>query len=228
MLAKQKEKERAIYLREAGLAYSEILKKIPVAKSTISLWLRTVSLSVKQKQRLTEKKIQGALRGAQKRHLMRMERWRKIKTSSRKKVGALSRRERWVAGVMLYWAEGSKEKIYRGGNGIRFSNSDVVMIVLFREWLREFFKISEKKIWYELYIHEKADWDAVRNFWALKLGVTSNDIRVYFKRHNPSPKRKNTGKEYHGVLRIAVKNSVDCLRELDGWIQGVSDSWGVV
>jgi intein-encoded DNA endonuclease-like protein len=37
MLAKFKEKEVAIELRKQGYSYSEILKKIPVAKSTLSL-----------------------------------------------------------------------------------------------------------------------------------------------------------------------------------------------
>ena len=35
-------------LRREGMTYSEILKIIPVAKSTISLWLREVGLSKKE------------------------------------------------------------------------------------------------------------------------------------------------------------------------------------
>lgn len=228
MLAKQREKKKAIRLRENGLTYSEILRQVPVAKSTISLWFRGVNLSKKQKQRFTEKRLQGALRGAQKRHLMRMERWREIKTKSAKEISALSRRERWIAGAMLYWAEGSKEKAYRGGNGIRFSNSDAAMIGMFLRWLKEFFKMPEKKLWYELYIHEKADWSRAKNFWAFELDIPLNNIRVYFKRHNPSPKRKNVGREYHGILRVCARNSIDHLRKIDGWIQGVCDNWGVV
>ena len=54
-------KERAIKLRREGLSYSEILQKIPVAKSTLSLWLRSIGLSKKQVQRLTEKKLLAIL-----------------------------------------------------------------------------------------------------------------------------------------------------------------------
>jgi transposase len=65
MVVKFKEKETAIELRRQGYSYSEILKKIPVAKSTLSLWLRSVGLAERQKQRLTEKKRKGQLKGAQ-------------------------------------------------------------------------------------------------------------------------------------------------------------------
>jgi hypothetical protein len=46
-------KERAIMLRKKGLSYREILVEIPVAKSTLTEWFKTVGLTVAQKQRLT-------------------------------------------------------------------------------------------------------------------------------------------------------------------------------
>ena len=52
---KLKLKEKAVKFRKQGLSYSEILKQIPVAKSTLSLWLKSVNLSNKQSQRLAEK-----------------------------------------------------------------------------------------------------------------------------------------------------------------------------
>jgi len=49
MIFKFKEKEKAIKLRKRGFSYSEILREIPVAKSTLSLWLRSVGLAKKQR-----------------------------------------------------------------------------------------------------------------------------------------------------------------------------------
>ncbi len=49
-------KEKAILLRRQGMTYSEILKIIPVAKSTLSEWFKSVSLSVSQKHNITVKK----------------------------------------------------------------------------------------------------------------------------------------------------------------------------
>ena len=49
MITKIKEKEKAIKFRKEGFFYSEILKKVPIAKSTLSLWLRSVGLTERQK-----------------------------------------------------------------------------------------------------------------------------------------------------------------------------------
>ena len=73
MIEKTKLKNKAIKLRTKGKTYSEILKEIPVAKSTLSLWLRKVGLSKSQKQRITKKRVKAGLKGAQKRREQRIE-----------------------------------------------------------------------------------------------------------------------------------------------------------
>ncbi len=222
------EKEKAIELRKKGLSYSEILKEIPVAKSTLSEWLHSVGLSKKQKQRLTEKKLAAMKRGWEKMHQLRMARWAEIKNKAAKEIRNLSKNERWLLGIMLYWAEGAKEKEHGSSTPIKFSNSDVKMILLFRKWLHEVFKIPKKNIKYELYIHEKADWLSAKKFWASKLDILSESIRVYFKHHNPSTKRKNIGADYHGLIRITVSGSISLVRKINGWIDGVCKNWGIV
>jgi len=72
-MVKLKEKEKAIKLRKKGHSYSQILEKIPVAKSTLSLWLRSVKLAKRQKQQLTQKKLAAAFRGAMKRREQRID-----------------------------------------------------------------------------------------------------------------------------------------------------------
>ena len=60
---------KAILLRSKGFSYNEILKYVPVAKSTISRWCHKIPLTEKQKARLIRKKknnpfIQGLKKGA--------------------------------------------------------------------------------------------------------------------------------------------------------------------
>jgi len=135
MKSKTEEKNKAIKLREQGLSYKEILEKIPVAKSSLSLWLKSVNLTTSQKQRLTDKKLASARRGAQKMKSIRIALTKKIKSKSRKEIGRLTKRELWLIGIALYWAEGSKEKNYRSGSRTEFSNSDPYMIRIFLKWL---------------------------------------------------------------------------------------------
>jgi orotate phosphoribosyltransferase-like protein len=52
----KKLQSEAIKLRKAGLSYGEIRKKLNVAKSTLSLWLKSIPLTPEQKARLYTKK----------------------------------------------------------------------------------------------------------------------------------------------------------------------------
>lgn len=227
MILKLKEKEKAIELRKKGFSYSEILKEISVAKSTLSLWLKDVGLSSVQKQRLTDKKLAAMRRGSEKVHLLRMDRWNKIKIQASSEINKLSKEERWLLGIALYWAEGSKEKENGHSTPIKFSNSDISMILIFRDWLKEFLEISKENIKYELYIHERADWKMAQIFWASQLEIQPKDVRIYFKPHNANPKRKNIGKKYVGLIRLYVSNSIPLTKKISGWVEGIYKNWGV-
>lgn len=220
----------AVELRRSGHSYSEILREVSVAKSTLSLWLKSVGLSKEQHQRLTEKKRESALKGAQKRREIRLESTKKIKTKSIAEVGSLTDREFWLIGTALYWAEGSKGKSYRPSESVIFSNSDPKMIRLFIKWLKRI-GISRKKIVPEIYIHEthKNKLSKVVRFWA---GITDfNETsfkRIYFKKANQKSLRKNTGESYNGLLRLRVLKSVSLNREIAGWVDGICLNCGVV
>ena len=97
-------------------------------------------------------------RGWEKVHFLRLERWNIVKNEAIKEIRNLSKKERWLLGIGLYWAEGAKEKEYvRGSTSLKFSNSDPMMILIFQRWLAEFLNLQKDSLRYELYIHEKAD-----------------------------------------------------------------------
>lgn len=220
-MSKPREKEKAIKLRKRGYSYSEILKKVPVAKSTLSLWLRSVGLAKRQKQRLTEKRLAAARRGAWARREERIRITRRIKNKAQGEIGRISRRDLWMIGTALYWAEGAKEKPYFSGTATKFDNSDPEMIKFFLRWLKEILGISFSDITLSLSIHETADWRNAREYWAGIIGIEEERIRVYFKRSKPKTNRRNTGKDYHGLIRIHVNKSTNLNRKIAGWIEGV-------
>lgn len=213
-------KEKAINLRRRGFSYSEVLKQIPVAKSTLSLWLRSIGLSKRQRQRLTERKLAAMRRGAQRKHEIRVEKSLKIKERAKKEAEALIKNPLWLIGTILYWGEGTKEKKGGRASKISFSNMDLEMHKLFLTWLKQYLKIPEADIRYDLYIHEKADIEKAEDFWIKNLSIKIR-FPVYLKKHNPKTKRKNTGENYNGVLRIWVIKSSDLNRKIAGWIEGV-------
>ncbi len=105
MISKISLKKKAIRMRKQGKTYSEIMKAVPVAKSTISLWLRELGLSISQQQKITEKKRQGQLKGAASRRHQRKELQAVIHKKASAEIGKISKRELWLVGIALYWAE---------------------------------------------------------------------------------------------------------------------------
>ena len=181
-----------------------------------------------QKQRITEKRILAMQRGWKKTHEIRMKRWAEIRNHASKEITHLSTRERWLIGIGLYWSEGVKEKEYGSATNVKFSNSDPLMILVFRNWLKEFTKVPDEKIKYELYIHKHANLKRASNFWTNKLNINPDELRIYFKPANLKPKRKNINENYNGLIRISVNGSIIVTRQISGWVEGICRNWGVV
>ncbi|WP_412733112.1 hypothetical protein [Minisyncoccus archaeiphilus] len=217
------DKNKAIILRQQGYTYSEILKEVSVAKSTLSLWLKEVGLVESQEQRITEKRISGALKGAKTRHLQRISSTQKIKDEARKEIEYLSKRELWLIGISLYWAEGSKEKDNGTRSGVVFSNSDPRMILLFVKWLRDVLIVSDQDLIYELYIHEVVGVKSAQIYWSQILSIPVATLRTYFKRSKEKIGRKNIGKEYYGLIRVRVRKSTNLNRKISGWAEGICE-----
>jgi len=219
-------KEKAILLRKEGKTYREILLEIPVAKSTLSEWLKSVGLSASQKHRITDVRIKAAMRGAQARRTIRLNDVSTYISKGKNEVRTLSRRELWLIGIALYWAEGSKQTSKSPSAGLSFINTDPSMLRVYLSWLR-ICGINENAIRYDLYIHEDRRYDAevFRIWWQEQLGIPAIlPDQVYFKKGNIITKRSNVDDLYHGILRIKVKMSTSLNRQVNGWIKGISTS----
>ena len=220
-------KEKAILLRKQGLSYREIMEQVNIAKSTLSDWLHSVDLAKYQKQRLTEKKWASAKRGGEAKHQQRVTKTQRIIESAAKEIGTINKRELWLIGTMLYWAEGSKEKEGGPNSRVIFTNTDADMILLFLCWLKEICKKDLPNIIFDIYIHElqKNRTVEIINFWAKTIKLPPAYFQhIYYKKGNPKTVRKNIGANYHGTIRVSVKASSSLNRKIAGWTQGVVKS----
>lgn len=228
-MVKAREKGEAIKLRKKGFSYNEILKQIPVAKSTLSLWLRNVGLAKRQRQRLTRKKLAGAKRGWEARQRKRILVTEKIKKKARIEVKKISERDLWMIGTALYWGEGAKER--SRGTTVRLGNSDPFLIRVFLIWLRDICKIPREDIYFWIYLHETAKnrTREVQKYWARITNFPIDNFqRIVWKKNKIRTNRKNIGKKYYGLIRVSVKKSTNLNRKIQGWIEGVSKYCGVV
>src|SRR3989344_6138095 len=101
-MAKSKEKNKALDLRQKGESIKAIAKRIGIAKSTVSLWCRDIKLTPAQTQRLHEKMVRGGyygrMKGARMQYEQRLRRIEKFKKQGIERLGLISARDFLVAG----------------------------------------------------------------------------------------------------------------------------------
>ena len=231
MKAKLRLKEKAFELRKQGLSYSEINKRVPVSKSTLSLWLRDVQLTTKQKFRLKELSKTGQPYGARAQKKIRVERTKVIIGNAKKEVSVITDRELLYIGTVLYWAEGAKQKKHNPSERVSFSNSDPAMIRVFLKWLTNVAKVDGDLIDFQIYSNENIR-DREREivkYWSAITGYPEDKFdKIYYKKDKKKKYRRNQGKNYYGLLRVVVKKSTDLNRKIAGWIEGVCIHCGMV
>ena len=211
-------KLKARELRKNGVSVREIQKRLGVSRSSVSLWVRDIKLSKKQLKKLYLNKKTGQLRGsiiaAMNKVRAREELTKKLMKEGKEELGRISQRDRFIAGVALYFAEGEKS-----GEHIGFSNSDPRAIKFMTDWFRKYCKIPERKFRCSLYIHDNQDEKKAKKFWSNLTKIPLAQFRKsYIVKNNPHRLRKV--KHIYGVLRVGA-NDVNLHRKIMGWISGI-------
>ena len=209
---------KARMLRRQGLSIKEIQKKLKVSRSSVSIWVRDVKLTRKQVERLYVNKKTGALKGsiiAARNKIEKRERLiRKFMKEGKREIGELSKRDRFVIGVALYFSEGGK----RDGD-LQFCNSDPRAIGFMVRWFREFCEVPEEKFRGSLYLHSNLDERKAKQFWNRLTGIPLSQFgKTYVVKNNP--KRLRKVKHPYGVFRLRISDT-NLHRKIIGWIAGI-------
>lgn len=219
--AKDDLRERAIEMRREGHSYREIRRVLEVSMSSLSLWLRDVPLSAEHAEELYRRRVENGVRLGSANRARRLSRERKEREAGRTEIGPVSDRELFVAGVLLYWAEGAKPKPWRPAERVMFANSDEGLVRLFLRWL-DVLGIGRDRLRVRLHIHESANVTEALGYWSRVTNVPVEQFgKTTLKRHNPKPGRRNLGDAYVGCLKISVLGSTDLNRRLVGWYEGI-------
>ena len=124
--------ETAVAMRREGRSYREIQAVVGVSKSTLSLWLRDVPLTEEQQRALAVRGPEATTAAPRREPCSRGPATISgSRARARDQITQLAESELFVAGVVAYWAEGSKNKPWRHGQSVQFMNSDPAMIRLF-------------------------------------------------------------------------------------------------
>jgi hypothetical protein len=96
-------------------------------------------------------------------------------------------------------------------------NSDPALVRFFLRFIQAG-SVPLEDLVFRVYIHESADVEAAHRFWLGVTGAKPDQFRkTTLKRHNPKTVRKNTGKDYHGCLKVDVRRSSHLYRRIEGW-----------
>jgi hypothetical protein len=216
-VGKIREKNIARKLRQDGYSYREILSKVKVSKSTLSLWCRDIGLSEHQLKQLLNKRIKGGLIGsaigAKRQQAKRIVKTEALIKQGKLEIGKLNNRDRFLAGVMLYAAEGTKSD-----GEVSFANGDPVMIKFMAKWFREYCKVADRDLRGKLYIHENLDAKSALEYWSNLTKISLAQFNKSYIVENKNGFRKNRYK--NGIFTIRTSNR-DLSRKIKGWIRGV-------
>lgn len=210
---KFKEKEEARRLRkEFGLPLKEISEKLGVSKGSVSLWVRNIELTDEQKLKLCANSPN---------HMLGSKKLSKIKSDTRKQYqnfGAekiKNSNDLFLAGCMLFWAEGSKCK-----NSLIFVNSDVFMIKIFMKFLRECIHVEDKdiKISINCYTSNGIKSEEIEEYWLKETKLTKDNLNKTIINNIPSSgKSYKKNKLFYGICRITV-HSTEIVQQVFGAI----------
>jgi transposase-like protein len=212
-MTKQQERLLARQLRrDEGLAIKAIARRLGVARSSVSVWVRDIELRPDQRQALQryDPQLRGSAAVAARYRTLQRDYQAAGRTRARAGDDPLH-----LAGCMLYWAEGAKAR-----NSLRFGNSDPDMMRLFMRFLREGCAVVDSQItvYITCYVGDSLSQEAIETFWLGILGLDRSSLRKTAVNRQPSSSKQAGRKLPHGVCAVHI-SSTELVQNVYGAIQ---------
>jgi len=152
--------------REKGLSIAEIAIRLNISFHTVSTWVNNIEIVDQFKQNSGNSLGSKAL--SEKYKAKRLE----YQNAGREK--AKENRPLHLAGCMLYWGEGAKNR-----NKLVFINSDPNMLLLYMRFLREELGIEDKdiKLYIQCHTTDTNEIKEIEQYWTRLFNLPSNALR---------------------------------------------------
>ncbi len=216
---KIQEQSRAKDLRSKGRSIREISNILSVAKGSVSIWVRDIPLTKEQEKRL--KSLGSSKEVVERRRQTRLSREnirrQIIIDRAYAQIKKISRRELWLLGTSLYWAEGRKSP----QNMVGFSNSDSRMIQLMMLYFRKVCLVPETKFRGYIHIHPHLDYRKAEIFWSKVSGIPLENFFKTYRILNKSSKHVRNTLPL-GTFEIYVCDAALFLT-IRGWTEAIAD-----
>ncbi|MCK5044450.1 hypothetical protein KAR26_01820 [Candidatus Parcubacteria bacterium] len=214
---KLKEKNLSRKLRLQGYSINEICRKLSLAKSSVSIWVRDIKLTTTQKENLSSKGIKKEIIERRRTtRLIRENAKRQIIINEAKEdIDSLSKKDLFLIGIALYWAEGSKSQ----RNAVKFSNSDSRMIKLMMRFFKDICRVPEKKLKGYIHIHHHLDVKKSEDYWSSISKIPLSQFYKTYRKPNKGSQNKKDSLPF-GTFDITICDTKLFLK-IQGWINGI-------
>lgn len=222
-MSKFDKKLKALDLRRKGTSIKSIAEILQVSKGTASVWCRDIELTKEQGQTLKENAIkaghEGRMIGAEMNKQKKRDSIAFFHQSGKKEIGVLVNRDLLMAGLGLYWGEGSKTD--RGN--LSFTNSDPDAILFMYKWFSQIMGVKKQDFIPRIFINEihRPRIEKVLEFWLELLGLPREQLRntVFIK--TKQKKIYENHDSYYGVVSLRIRKSTHLRYRIMGLIEAI-------
>jgi transcriptional regulator with XRE-family HTH domain len=191
--------------REHGLALRTIAERLGVSKSSVSIWVRDIELTPAQEAALLASNPirNGQLRGMQ----VRRDRCREDRIAAqqhgrqRVRLGDPA----FIAGCMLYWAEGSKSR-----NAAQLVNTDADLLRTFLDFLRASYEVPDDRVAFSVncFLNNGLSLAEIQQWWLARLALPAGCVRkAVVNRPSSASKRRKVTLLPYGTGKVTVHST---------------------
>ncbi|MFH1840653.1 MAG: helix-turn-helix domain-containing protein [Candidatus Shapirobacteria bacterium] len=199
------DRRKAIYFRQQGKTYSEIKKELNLSKSTLSGWLSKYPLTREQLEKVKSRINFKKNLAVEKCRLTKLNKWKnRLKQTyenEKNRLLNLTEKELYIAGLFLYWGEGSKAI----KNAISLNNTDPKVVKFYLFWLTKILHFDRNKIRVQVHLYDDMNIKRSLDYWSRELRMPMNQFaRPYIKKSKRiEVDQKGFG---HGTCTLRIGN----------------------
>jgi hypothetical protein len=196
-----------------------IAARLGVSPTSVHYWTRDIELTPEQLHR----NLHGP-RGPQNPEQIaaRAASWAETSRAKRRRYQLEGRRQArsgdpiHMAGCMLYWAEGSKNR-----NQVKLCNSDLYMVRFFAQFLRKCFDLEPDRFTMRLnvYTNNGISIEGIEAHWLEALALPRTCLRKHSLNHHPTSSSGRRPRLPYGVCTLGVSQSTSIVQHIYGAIQ---------
>lgn len=185
-------------MRKEGASLKTIAKSLGASKSSVSLWVRNLELSDRVQKVISDSYTNGQKAARETIPTRTSQRLSEARNEAEALIlkEPISDTTALILCSLLYWCEGAKTP---NDNGLKFSNSDSLLVASYLSLFRRSTAIDEKKFRALLHLHEYHEESVQLKFWSEVTKIPVQQFnRTYWKPHTG----KRVRPDYPGCIHI--------------------------